>query len=103
MGVVNAVRSPTLQPADLLAAERGELDLGALKTGLKSVGLDVALAPVLAEEAADHAARVALEERGRDALAALNRPSYELPLLPDAVDLGGLYELATMLHDQGLA
>ncbi|MCU1595297.1 MAG: Anion-transporting ATPase [Frankiales bacterium] len=101
--IVNAVRTPALQPADLLAAERGELDLAALKVGLEGAGLDVALAPVLAEEAADHAARVALEERGRDALAGLNRPSYELPLLPDAVDLGGLYELATLLHEQGLA
>jgi anion-transporting ArsA/GET3 family ATPase len=100
--IVNAVRTPALQPADLLAAERGELDLAALEIGLKSVGLDVALAPVLAAEAADHAARVALEERGRDALAELHRPSYELPLLPEAIDLGGLYELATMLRDQGL-
>jgi hypothetical protein len=33
----------------------------------------------------------------------LHRPSYELPLLPDAVDLGGLYELAQMLLDQGIA
>jgi anion-transporting ArsA/GET3 family ATPase len=101
--VVNAVRHPALAPADLLAAERGELDTAALATGLAAAGLDVALAPFLAAEAADHAARVALEERGRDALAALHRPSYELPLLQDAVDLGGLYELAELLHEQGLA
>ena len=101
--IVNAVRTPALQHADLLAAERGELDLAALRSGLTSVGVDVALAPVLAAEAADHAARVALEERGRDTLAQLHRPTYELPLLPDAIDLGGLYDLAGMLHEQGLA
>ena len=101
--IVNAVRTPALAPADLLAAERGQLDLVALSGGLLSVGLDVALAPVLAVEAGEHAARVALEERGRDALADLHQPSYELPLLPDAVDLGGLYELAGMLREQGLA
>lgn len=101
--IVNAVRTPALAPADLLAAERGQLDLVALSGGLLSVGLDVALAPVLAVEAGEHAARVALEERGRDALADLHQPSYELPLLPDAVDLGGLYELAGMLIEQGLA
>jgi hypothetical protein len=67
------------------------------------VGVDAALAPTLAAEAIDHAARVALEERGRDALTELHRPTYELPLLPDAIDLGGLYELAQMLRDQGLA
>ena len=101
--VVNAVRSPLLSPADLRAAETGALDLDALAGGLRSAGLDVALAPVLAAEAADHAARVALEESGRDALAHLHRPSYELPLLPDSVDLGGLYELAELLREQGLA
>jgi anion-transporting ArsA/GET3 family ATPase len=101
--VVNAVRTPALQPLDLLAAERGELDMTALRAGLTSAGVAVALAPVLAAEAKDHAARVALEERGRDALADLHRPSYELPLLPHAVDLGGLYDLATMLREQGMA
>ena len=101
--VVNAVRTPALSPADLAAAEAGTLDTAALAKGLTDVGLDASLAPVLAGEASDHAARVALEERGRDALSALQRPSYELPLLPDSVDLGGLYELARMLKEQGLA
>jgi anion-transporting ArsA/GET3 family ATPase len=100
--VVNAVRSPALSHADLRAAEAGSLDLSALSSGLKSAGLDVGLAPVLAAEAADHAARVALEERGRDALADLHRPSYELPLLPDTIDLGDLYDLAALLREQGL-
>ncbi len=101
--IVNAVRAPALAPADLLAAERGQVDLEALRAGLTGVGLDADLAPVLADEATDHAARVALEERGRDALAGLDRPSYELPLLPDSIDLGGLYELAHLLTEQGLA
>ncbi len=100
--VVNAVRSPVLSPADLHAAERGALDLaGAAQPACARGGLDPALAAVLAEEAADHAARVALEERGRDALAALDRPSYELPLLPDAVDLGGLYAAGPAAHRAG--
>ncbi len=101
--IVNAVRSAVLAPADLLAAERGEVDLAALRTGLEAAGVDGDLAPVLAQEAMDHAARVALEERGRDALATIDRPTYELPLLPDTVDLGGLYALARLLTEQGLA
>ena len=101
--IVNAVRTPALAAADLAAAEKGKVDLVALRKGLKGAGLDEALAPTLAAEAIEHAARVALEERGRDALTELHRPTYELPLLPDAVDLGGLYELARMLRDQGLA
>ena len=76
--VVNAVRDPLLPPADLAAAERGELDVAGLKAGLQASGLDVPeqLLAGLATEASDHAHRVALEERGRDALAALDRPSY---------------------------
>lgn len=102
--VVNAVREPVLPPAHLAAAERGQLDREALALGLKAAGLDPTeeLVSALTAEAADHATRVALEERGRDALAALDRPSYELPLLPDAVDLAGLYELAAALEAQGM-
>jgi anion-transporting ArsA/GET3 family ATPase len=102
--VVNAVRTPLLAPAHLAAAERGEVDRAALSAGLEKVGLDAsdALVTALSAEAQDHATRVALEERGRDALAALDRPTYELPLLSDAVDLGGLYELAGLLTAQGI-
>ena len=102
--VVNAVREPLLPAPDLAAAEAGSLDVASLASGLKEAGLeaDDALVAALATEAGDHAQRVALEERGRDSLAALQRPSYELPLLSDSVDLGGLYELATLLKEQGL-
>ncbi len=98
------MREPVLPPAHLAAAERGELDREALALGLKAAGLDPTeeLVGALTAEAADHAARVALEERGRDALAALDRPSYELPQLPDTVDLAGLYELAAALEAQGM-
>ncbi|MGI8536037.1 MAG: ArsA-related P-loop ATPase [Mycobacteriales bacterium] len=103
--VVNAVRAPLLHPADLRAAQGGSLDRDVLAAGLEKAGLDAPdeLVATLAAEAADHATRVALEERGRDALSALDRPSYELPLLPDAVDLASLYELAGMLKTQGMA
>ncbi|CAN5149450.1 ArsA-related P-loop ATPase [soil metagenome] len=102
--VVNAVREPVLPPAHLAAAERGELDHEALAVGLKAAGLDPTevLVGALTAEAADHATRVALEERGRDALAELERPSYELPQLRDTVDLAGLYELAAALESQGM-
>ncbi len=103
--VVNAVRTPLLAPADLAAAESGALDRAALAAGLDKAGLDApdGLVQALAGEAADHAGRVALEERGRDALAGLDLPSYELPMLPDTIDLGGLYALAEQLTEQGMA
>ncbi len=103
--VVNAVRTPMLAPAALTAAEHGTLDRGELVAGLDKAGIDAPddLVTMLLAEAGDHATRVALEERGRDALGGLHKPSYELPLLPDSVDLSGLYELAGLLTAQGMA
>lgn len=103
--VVNAVRAPLLSPQDLRDAEGGRLDHATLAAGLEKAGLDApaALIAALAAEATDHATRVALEERGRDTLGALERHSYELPLLADSVDLAGLYELADLLREQGMA
>ena len=103
--VVNMVRTPALAPADLLLAETGRLDLDALTAGLDAAGVrpTASLVAALATEAGDHASRVQLEERGRDALAGLGKPSYELPLLADSIDLAGLYELARLLTDQGMA
>ncbi len=103
--VVNAVRTPQLSAADLAAAEAGTLDIAEIARGLKAAGVAATDGQVaaLAAEAGEHAHRVALEERGRDALAHLSKPTYELPLLPDAIDLGGLYALAEMLKEQGMA
>jgi hypothetical protein len=103
--VVNAVRAPVLHPAGLQAAQTGGLDRAALAAGLAAAGLDTPepMLNALAAEAGDHATRVALEERGRDALAELDRPSYELPLVQDSVDLGSLYRLAELLREQGMA
>ncbi|MCW2707816.1 MAG: Anion-transporting ATPase [Frankiales bacterium] len=100
--VVNMVRAPFLSHEDVAAVAAGTA-ARRLSAGLKTAGVDPALAPVLLQEASEHAARVALEERGHDALAHLQRPTYELPLLPDAVDLGGLYQLAAALKAQGMA
>jgi anion-transporting ArsA/GET3 family ATPase len=103
--VVNAVREPLLPHSDLEAAQHGRLDTAALAAGLKEAGLDTTdeLVAALTSEAGEHAQRVALEERGRDSLGGLQRPSYELPLLPHSIDLGGLYRLAELLHEQGMA
>jgi len=103
--VVNAVRVPLLRPAQLTAAAKGRLDAAEVAAGLKAAGVpsgDPTVTALLAE-AAGHAERVALEKAGRKTLKALDRPTYELPLLPDGVDLGGLYQLAEHLCRQGAA
>jgi anion-transporting ArsA/GET3 family ATPase len=106
--VVNAVRAPLLKAAQLAAAAKGRLAVAEVADGLRAAGITVrepddSLVRGLLAEAAEHAERVALEKAGRRTLKALGRPTYELPLLPDGVDLGGLYRLAEQLCRQGAA
>jgi anion-transporting ArsA/GET3 family ATPase len=103
--VVNLVRPRDLKVKDLAAARRGTLDRGAIRTDLAGAGVDVdeALLDGLLAEARDHAERRALEDSQRKVVNSLGVPAYELPRLAGGVDLGGLYELAQSLRDQGLA
>jgi anion-transporting ArsA/GET3 family ATPase len=103
--LVNMAREPLLDPDDLDKARNAALDLDELAGGLKAAGIDASgdLPGLLAAEAADHANRVALETRERADLAELDRPLYELPFLPEAIELGALYRLADMLRAQGMA
>jgi Anion-transporting ATPase len=103
--MVNLVREPFLSSQDLIAAQQGRLDVDAVQTDLKSAGIDPIPDVVagLLTEAAEHAERVALEQQERGTLAKLRRPTYELPVLAEGVDLGGLYSLAAILRSQGAA
>ena len=103
--VVNQVRPRDLRVKDLAAARRGELDRAAVGSDLASAGVDVsdALLDGLLDEARDHAVRRALEDAQRKRVKEMAVPSYELARLPQGIDLGGLYELAARLRDQGLA
>jgi anion-transporting ArsA/GET3 family ATPase len=102
--IVNMAREPLLPYDVIAAAAAGRLDTTELARGLKAAGLEStdALLAALVGETADHAGRVQLEERERTELAELERPTYELPMLPDAVDLACLYDLAEQLTAQGL-
>ncbi|HEU4912485.1 MAG TPA: ArsA-related P-loop ATPase [Actinomycetes bacterium] len=101
--VVNATRTPLLKVSDLAAAAKGRLDRELVAAGLAAAGVrESAVDPLLAE-AAEHAQRVTLEKSERRTLKSLDRPTYELPLLAEGVDLGGLYILAEHLCRQGMA
>ena len=103
--VVNAVREPLLKVADLTAAAKGRLPGAEIAAGLDAAGVHVRAGVVdaLLVEVAEHAERVALEKAERRTLKALGRPTYELPLLAEGVDLGGLYGLAERLCAGGAA
>jgi anion-transporting ArsA/GET3 family ATPase len=107
--VINSVQPPWLRGKDVTAAARGRLDADEVAAGLAAAGIGSAgatreaLVDALLLEARDHAGRVVMERSGRRTLKRLDRTTYELPFLPEGIDLGGLYELAGNLLGQGAA
>jgi anion-transporting ArsA/GET3 family ATPase len=103
--IVNLVRPQDLDTearAELLA---GTADEKALAKAVGGVGLKApaTLVRQLVAEGRDHAERRALEDSQREIIENIGVPTYELPQLAGGADLGGLYELATALCEQGLA
>ncbi len=110
--LVNMVREPVLAPAELELAAAGRLDRASVVAGLQAAGLAGRgsstvreawldrLADGLLVEGADHAQRVGLEREQRQDLAALGRPTAELPAMPGGIDLGALYDLSEVLTEQ---
>jgi anion-transporting ArsA/GET3 family ATPase len=102
--IVNQMRDPLI-PADRLdAAAAGTVDSEEIAAGLKAAGIDPDPATVkaLVEETTDHAHRVKLEQQELGILTALEQPTYQLPLVPDAAELSGLQEIADRLAQQGM-
>ncbi|WP_030801422.1 ArsA-related P-loop ATPase [Streptomyces sp. NRRL S-337] len=106
--VINMTRPALLDNGDLdLLAARGaragvakalsQAGLGGARRG----GLADRLIDPLLEQAREHAERVELERAEHGELTAIGLPTYELELLPEGVDLAGLYQLARDLRKQG--
>jgi anion-transporting ArsA/GET3 family ATPase len=103
--VVNLVRPQDLDEDARASLLAGSVDEAALAKALSSAGVDAtpALVESLVDEGRDHAERRRLEDSQRALVEDLGVPTYELGLLAGGVDLGGLYELAGSLCEQGLA
>jgi anion-transporting ArsA/GET3 family ATPase len=103
--VVNQVRPRDLDADDLAALRTGKVTRRKVTAELTKAGLPGAgtLVDGLLAEGRDHAERRALEDTQRVLVGKLEVPVCELPLLVGGIDLGGLYELAGRLRDQGLA
>ncbi|WP_336047783.1 ArsA-related P-loop ATPase [Streptomyces sp. CA2R101] len=105
--VINMTRPALLDNGALDSAARGartgvakalsEVGLGGARRG----GLADRLIDPLLEQAREHAERVELERAEHAELTAIGLPTYELELLPEGVDLAGLYHLARDLRKQG--
>ena len=97
--LVNMQREPLLAAAELRAASAGDVDWEQVAASLEKAGIaagDAVLTGLLME-AAGHADRIALESDQRAELDAAGVPLVTLPLLPEGVDLGALYDLADRL------
>ena len=102
---VNMTRPPLLDANERALALRGELPLTQIADQLMEAGLThdaTRIAQVLADEGSDHARRVELESREIIRLDDLQLPVLTLPFLDGGIDLGSLYELATLLEGQGV-
>lgn len=102
--VINLLRPRDLDADDLAAALEGRIDRTEIEADLAMTGIESpGLVDGLLLEARDHAERRALENAQRELVRELDVPTYELPRLAEGVDLGGLYELAAALKEQGMA
>ncbi len=103
--MVNMARRKELDEEARELAISGDLPRAQIEKDLARVDIEATteLVDGLLAEAQEHAERRALEDEQRERIAALGVPSYELPRLADGVDLGGLYELAAHLCEQGMA
>ena len=102
--VVNLTRPKELDEARGLALT-GTLPRDEIEADLSKAGIETTpeLLDGLLEEAREHAERRELEDEQRTRIEKLDVLTFELLRLPDGVDLGGLYELAEELREQGLA
>lgn len=103
--IVNLVRPQDLDVEARTALLADEVDTKALAKALGAAGIKAPtrIVPTLIAEGRDHAERRQLEDSQRSIVEAIDVPTYELPLLAGGADLGGLYELASALTEQGLA
>lgn len=103
--VVNLIRPRSLSPTALATIRAGQVDRAAVTTDLGRAGLEAtdSLIETLLAEGIDHDERRELEDGQRLRVNEIGLPTYELPRLASGIDLGGLYELAAMLKEQGMA
>jgi anion-transporting ArsA/GET3 family ATPase len=98
--VVNMVRNSPLDDDALALAVKEKLPTVEIAKGLRAAGITASkeLVATLVLEARDHAVRVGLERENRDRIDALGKKVTQLPLLPEGIDQGALFDLAEELR-----
>ncbi|NLE78559.1 MAG: ArsA family ATPase [Rhodococcus sp.] len=103
--IVNRTSPQFLPDGSLEAIARADVDAKTIQAGLKASGValsDDDFAGLLTETI-EHAAVLRAQEESAGALREVDGARLELPTLADGVDLGGLYELAEYLTEQGVS
>ena len=99
--VINMARTAVLSREELKAPpETAVLAKALAAAGLRDTDT---LAVALADELAEHARHVELQDRERTELEAAGQPIYTLPMITEGIDLAALHRLAAELRDQGAA
>ncbi|MEK8069758.1 ArsA family ATPase [Rhodococcoides navarretei] len=96
---------PTYLPAESLESiAEGEIDAVAIQDGLAKTGITLSEADFagLLTESIEHASTLSAQVESATTLDELDVAQMSLPMLADGVDLGGLYELAAKLAEQGV-
>jgi anion-transporting ArsA/GET3 family ATPase len=96
--VANLVRPSLLSATTQASLESGSLKPAAVTKALDGIGLDGGAAQTLIDEGYGHLERQRLQDSQREALG--DRQVIELPALTDAIDQGGLFELARILRTE---
>ncbi|AYJ47100.1 ArsA family ATPase [Rhodococcus sp. P1Y] len=102
--IVNRTEPTYLASDSLENAAQGTVDVDALKAGLSKVGIALSDSDFagLLTETIEHASTLAAQVESGSQLHELDTARLHLPMLADGVDLGGLYELAAVLKEQGV-
>ena len=84
----------------LALAVKEKLPVTEIGKGLRAAGITASkeLVSTLVAEAHDHAVRIGLERENRDRIDALGKHVTQLPLLPEGIDQGALFDLAEELR-----
>nr|WP_241566078.1 ArsA-related P-loop ATPase [Prescottella agglutinans] len=102
--IVNRTNTAFLPQEALADAAKGRVDAAAVRKGLARAGITLSdddFAGLLTETI-EHAATLAAQDESAAQLDDVKVARMHLPALVDGVDLGGLYELAERLTEQGV-
>ncbi|WP_239003583.1 ArsA-related P-loop ATPase [Nocardia panacis] len=102
--IVNRASEGQLPVAVRDRAAVGDIDADTVRSGLTEAGITLPDSDFqgLLTETAEHSATMRAQDESAAELTAVDVARLYLPALPDGMDLGGLYELAEHLSNQGV-